>query len=143
VIDLIDKNILAILRNRASIPFLEISKELKVSESTLRHGVRHLEAQGIIKRYSASIDTMKIGYGSGAYVGIDMQPEKFLEVAHELTRFDNVKMVSTTSRDHLIMAEIWGEKAAELREFISNRIAKITGVVRTCPAIITETLKDK
>jgi Lrp/AsnC family transcriptional regulator for asnA, asnC and gidA len=143
LLDNVDFNIIKTLRINARTPFLEIAKQLHVSESTIRNRVNNLEKNGIIKSYSVSIDPAKLGYGSVALVGIDVQPEKFLQVAKKLTEFDNVKMVATTSGDHMIMTEIWGEKAAELRSFISERIEKITGVTRTCPAIINETLKEK
>jgi len=142
LLDNLNLGIIKILKENARTPYLNIAKELKVSESTIRNRVSNLQENGIIKRFSAVIDPNKLGYGSVAFVGIDVQPEKFLYVAKKLTEFDNVKMVATTSGDHMIMTEIWGEKAAELRNFISERIEKITGVTRTCPAIITETLKE-
>ena len=142
MLDATDFEIIKILRNNARMPFLGIAKHLKVSESTVRSRVSNLQKTGVIKRYSTIIDPLKMGYGSVAFVGIDVQPEKFLYVAKKLTEFENVKMVATTSGDHMIMTEIWGEKAAELRNFISERIEKISGVVRTCPAIINETLKE-
>lgn len=142
MLDKLDTGILTILNNNSRMPYLEIAKKLKVSESTIRNRVGSLQKDGVIKNFSINLDPAKLGYGSVALVGIDVQPEKFLYVAKTLTEFDNVRMVATTSGDHMIMAEIWGEKAAELRSFISNRIERITGVTRTCPAIITETLKE-
>lgn len=142
LMDTMDFGIINILKNNSRTPFLEIAKQLKVSESTIRHRIGNMERHGVIKKYSLSVDPAKLGYGSVALVGIDVQPEKFLYVAKKLTEFENVKMVATTSGDHMIMTEIWGEKAAELRSFISERIEKISGVTRTCPAIINETLKE-
>lgn len=142
LIDETDKEILTILKDNARTPFLEIAKQLKISESTIRKRVSNLESKGVIKKYSAVIDPTKIGYGSVAIVGIDVQPEKFLNVANKLTEFDNIKFVATSTGDHMIMTEIWMDKASELREFISNKIEKIDGVTRTCPAIINERLKE-
>ena len=142
MLDATDFEIIRVLRNNARMPFLGIAKHLKVSESTVRSRVNNLQKTGVIKRYSTIVDPLKMGYGSIALVGIDVQPEKFLHVAKKLTEFENVKMVATTSGDHMIMTEIWGEKASELRNFISERIERISGVTRTCPAIITEILKE-
>ena len=142
MIDDTDKGILDILGNNARTPFLDIAKQLRVSESTIRKRVSNLEKQGVIKKYSAIVDPIKIGYGSVAIVGIDVKPEKFLNVAKKLTEFDNVKFVATSTGDHMIMTEIWTEKSSELRSFISEKIEKMDGVTRTCPAIITETLKE-
>ena len=142
LIDETDKEILSVLKDNARMPFLDIAKQLKISESTIRKRVSNLENRGVIKKYSAVIEPAKIGYGSVAIVGIDVQPEKFLNVAKKLTEFDNVKFVATSSGDHMLMAEIWMEKSSELRDFITNTIEKMEGVTRTCPAILNERLKE-
>ena len=142
MIDETDSAILDILKDNARTPFLDIAKKLGISESTIRKRVSSLESKGVIKKYSAVIEPAKIGYGSVAIVGIDVQPEKFLNVAKKLTEFDNVKFVATSSGDHMLMAEIWMEKSSELRDFITNTIEKIDGVTRTCPAILNERLKE-
>ncbi len=142
MIDEINRDILGRLRDNARTPFLEIAKYLGISESTVRKRVGDMEKAGIIKRYTAIVDPPKIGYGSVAIVGIDVKAERFLNVAKKLTEYDNVKFVSTSSGDHMIMAEIWMEKSSELRDFIINTIEKMDGVTRTCPAILNERLKE-
>ena len=141
MLDETDSAILNILTENARTPFLEMSKKLRVSESTIRKRINNLEKSGIIKKYSALIDPSKIGY-SVAVVGIDVKPEKFLFVAKKLTEFDNIKFVATSTGDHMIMVEVWMESARELRDFIGSKIEKLDGVTRTCPAIITEKLKE-
>jgi len=143
LIDETDKGILAILKDRARTPFLDIARQLSVSESTIRKRVGNLEDRGVIKKYSAVLEPAKLGYGSVAIVGIDVTPEKFLDVSKKLTKFDNIKFVATTTGDHMIMTEIWMDKTSELRDFISDKIEKMDGVTRTCPAIINEKLKEK
>jgi len=143
VIDDTDKEILSVLGDNARAPFLDIAKQLGVSESTIRKRVGNLEDRGVIKKYSVVVEPAKLGYGSVAIVGIDVAPEKFLDVSKKLTKFDNVKFVATTTGDHMIMTEIWMDKASELRDFISDKIEKMDGVTRTCPAIINEKLKEK
>ena len=142
MIDEINREILGRLRNNARTPFLEIAKDLRISESTVRKRVGDMEKRGIIKKYTAIVDPSKIGYGSVAIVGIDVKAERFLNVAKKLTEYNNVKFVSTSSGDHMIMAEIWMEKSSELRDFITNTIEKMDGVTRTCPAILNERLKE-
>ena len=143
MIDDTDKEILEVLGDNARTPFLNIAKQLGVSESTIRKRVNNLEENGVIKKYSVIIEPTKLGYGSVAIVGIDVVPEKFLDVSKKLTKFDNVKFVATTTGDHMIMIEIWMDKTSELRDFISDKIEKMDGVTRTCPAIINEKLKEK
>lgn len=142
MLDETDMGILEILRKNARAPYLDIAKKLKISESTIRKRVKELEKQRVIKKYSAIVDPSKLGYGSVAMVGIDVRPEKFLDVAKKLTEYENVKFVATSSGDHMIMTEIWMENSNDLRNFISAKIESIEGVTRTCPAILTERLKE-
>ena len=142
MIDDTDKKILQVLSDNARIPFLTVAKQLGLSESTIRKRVSKLEDEGVIKKYSVVLEPTKMGYGSVAIVGIDVVPEKFLVVSKKLTKFDNIKFVATTTGDHMIMTEIWMDKASELRDFISDKIEKMDGVTRTCPAIINEKLKE-
>ena len=139
--DNLDLSIIEFLSKNSRTPFMQIAKKLKVSESTIRKRVANLENSGIIKKYSVVLEPSKLGY-SHAIVGIDVKPEKFLDVAKSLTEFENVKFVATSTGDHMIMTEIWMEKASDLRDFISNQIGKMDGVTRTCPAIINEKLKE-
>ena len=143
MLDETDIGILEILRKNARTPFLGIAKKLRISESTIRKRVKELEKKGVIKKYSAMIDPSKLGYGSVAIVGIDVKPEKFLEITKKLTEFDNVRFVATSTGDHMIMTEIWMENSNDLRNFISAKIESIEGITRTCPAILMERLKDE
>lgn len=142
MLDETDIGILEILRKNARTHFLGIAKKLRVSESTIRKRVKELEKSGIIKKYSAIVEPSKLGYGSVALVGIDVKPEKFLEVARRLTEYENVKFVATSTGDHMIMTEIWMENSNDLRDFISAKIESMEGVTRTCPAILMERLKE-
>src|SRR3989344_4745664 len=142
MLDETDIGILEFLRKNARTPFLYIAKKLRISESTIRKRVKTLEKIGVIKKYSAIVEPSKLGYGSVALVGIDVKPEKFLEVAKKLTDYDNIKFVATSTGDHMIMTEIWMENSSDLRNFISAKIESIEGVTRTCPAILMERLKE-
>ena len=142
MLDETDIGILEFLRKNARTPFLDIAKKLRISESTIRKRVKTLEKIGVIKKYSAIVEPSKLGYGSVALVGIDVKPEKFLDVARRLTEFENVKFVATSTGDHMIMTEIWMENSNDLRDFISTKIGNIEGVTRTCPAILMERLKE-
>ncbi len=143
MLDETDIGILEILRKNARTPFLEIAKKLRISESTIRKRVKELEKNGVIKKYSTIVEPSKLGYGIVALVGIDVRPEKFLEVARKLTDYDNVKFVATSTGDHMVMTEIWMENSNDLRNFIATKIEGMEGVTRTCPAILMERLKEE
>ncbi|MHC1567884.1 MAG: AsnC family transcriptional regulator [Candidatus Syntropharchaeia archaeon] len=136
-----DKKILEILIEDARRPFTEIGDKLGVSESTVRKRVKQLEEEGVIKRYTAIVDPAKLGYNTVAIVGLDVEPSRFLEAADAMSRLDEVRWVATSTGDHMIMAEIWTRDGKELGRLISEKIGRIEGVHRICPAIILEMIK--
>jgi len=142
MIDQKDRRIIEILQRNARTPNTEIAKMLGISESTVRKRINDLESKGVIKKYTAVVDPSKIGYNTVTILGVDVDPTKFLDVARELAKLPETKYVATSTGDHMIMAEIWTKDGQALAELISNRIGKIEGVKRICPAIILEKIKE-
>ncbi|HIP75545.1 MAG TPA: Lrp/AsnC family transcriptional regulator [Thermococcus paralvinellae] len=141
MIDERDKIIIEMLTKDARTPFTEIAKVLGISETAVRKRVKALEEAGIIKGYTVKVDPAKLGYGLVSITGIDTLPERIFEVANKLKEFDFIKELYLTSGDHMIMVEIWARDGEDLADIISNKIGKIDGVVKVCPAIILEKLK--
>ena len=108
--------------------------------SSLRKRISTLEDRGIIKQYSLVVDPSKLGYENVAFVGIDAEPAKYLEVAKKLRDDASIKCVSTTLGDHMFMLEVWARGNEELQK-VSERIKTYGGVTRICPAIVKETIK--
>jgi len=141
IVDEKDIKILDFLIADGRKPFTEIAKELNTSESSVRKRVKKMEEDGVIKGYSVMVDTPKMGYNVVAQTGFDTNPEDFLSVAQELCTFEEVKKVFTSTGDHMIMTEIWAKDGKELSEIIFNKLGKIKGIKKVCPAIILEQLK--
>jgi len=139
--DKLDFSILEILSKNSRTHFMKISRKLKVSESTIRKRVSHLEENGVIKKYSLVVDANKIGFENVALVGVDVSPEKYLDIAKKLTELEEVKYVASSTGDHMFMLKVWTRNGDELRDF-SNKLKALDGVTRICPAIIKDTLKD-
>ncbi|MBS7608633.1 MAG: Lrp/AsnC family transcriptional regulator [Candidatus Bathyarchaeia archaeon] len=139
--DEVDQKILKLLQEDARLPFLEIAKKLKLSESTIRKRIQALKERGVIKRFTIEIDPAKIGLNTVAIVGIDVDPPKLLEVSQKLCEFKEIRCVATSTGDHMIMTEIWTKDGRELTRLISEKIGPIEGVKKICPAIILEKLK--
>jgi Lrp/AsnC family transcriptional regulator for asnA, asnC and gidA len=136
-----DRIILEMLTKDARTPFTEIAKVLGISETAVRKRVKALEEAGVIKQYTIIVDPSKLGYNLVSITGIDTKPEKIFDVASKLKEFDFVRHVYLTSGDHMIMAEVWAKDGEDLSDIISNKIGRIDGVIKVCPAIILERMK--
>lgn len=136
-----DLQIIELLERDARTPYLEIAKRMRMSESAVRKRIRKLEEQGIIERYTTIVNPLRMGYGAVALVGIDTTPEKYLEVIQNVAQMKEVKRMMTTTGDHMIMAEVWARDNRELTEILTQKIGKLEGVTKVCPAIILERVK--
>ncbi len=138
-----DRKILEILKKDSRTAFTGIAKTLNVSEATVRKRVKNLGEKKVIVGYGIKIDESKLGYNTMAYVGLDVEPSQFLDAAKKMTEIKEVKYVATSTGDHMIMTEIVTKDGKELMRIISEKIGKIKGVHKICPAIILEVLKDE
>jgi Lrp/AsnC family transcriptional regulator for asnA, asnC and gidA len=141
-VDKLDLKIIKMLQEDGRIPFTEIAKELKLSESTIRKRVRSLQEKGVIEKFTIEINPSKTGINTVAIVGVDVDPTELLEAAQKLCEIKEVRSVATSTGDHMIMTEIWSKDGRELTKIMSEEIGKIEGVKKICPAIILEKLKS-
>jgi len=143
MVDERDMLIIDILQENARTPYTEIAARLGVGESAIRKRVKALEEAGVIESYTIVVNPAKLGYNSVSLVGLDVEPTHFLDVAIRMTEFPEVKFVATSTGDHMIMTEIWLKDGRALGEFIAEKIGRLEGVHRVCPAVIMEKLKAR
>ncbi len=141
MIDKLDMKIIKLLEEDASLPYTEIARRLKLNESTVRKRVAALKQKGIIRKFTVVIEPSKIGFNTAAIIGVDVEPQKLLEVAQKLCEIPETRYVATSTGDHMIMTEMWTKDGKELSKIISEKIGTIEGVKKICPAIILEKLK--
>lgn len=136
-----DLEIIKALQADARVPFLGLAKKLRMSESAVRKRVKRLERECIIERYTVRVDPAKLGYNAVAIVGLDVAPERYLAIVKELSGLEEVKSVTTSTGDHMIMVEVWARDNRELTDIVLQKIGKLGGVTRVCPAIVLERIK--
>jgi Lrp/AsnC family transcriptional regulator for asnA, asnC and gidA len=141
LVDKLDLKILKLLQDDGSLTFTEMARRLKLNESTVRKRVMALKEKGVIRKFTVIIEPSKVGFNTVAIVGVDVDPPKLLEVAQKLCDVHEIRYVATSTGDHMIMTEIWARDGKELSKIISDKIGKIEGVNKICPAIILEKLK--
>jgi len=142
MMDEIDKKIIEILQQNARTPFTRIAEEVGLSEGAVRKRVEALEKKGIIKKYAAIVEPKKLGYNSITLLGLDAEPTKLLDIAKKISEMEEARAVYLSTGDHMIMAEIWAEDGEHLSKILADKIGKIEGVKRLCPAIILEKIKE-
>lgn len=137
-----DKRIIEIMmQDSKTPPFTKIGKELGISEAAVRRRIRKLEMMGVIRKFTVVVDPSKIGYKHVAIIGIDSEPDKLIQIAHDLASKDFSKKVYITTGDHMIMMEAWARDSMEMTKILQE-IGSINGVRKVCPAIILDYVKQ-
>ncbi|OYT31454.1 MAG: transcriptional regulator [Thermofilum sp. ex4484_79] len=134
-----DIRILEMLEKDARISRTKIAEALGITETAVRKRIKKLEESGVILGYYTLINYKKIGMVL-SYTGIDVEPEKLLEIIRRLKKIKQIVSLFITSGDHDIIAEIVCKDITEIEE-IHRKISSMEGVKRICPAIVTEAVK--
>ncbi len=143
-LDSIDQQILDILIENARTPFTEIAKKLNVSAGTVHVRVKKMEASGIIKGASLSIDYNKLGYSFIAYVGIFLdKTSKTRFVLERLRDIPFVTVAHITTGKYNLFCKIRAKDTQHAKDVIFN-IDDIDGIIRTETMIsLEESINDK
>ena len=140
-IDNTDSKIIDLLETDGRKSFTEIAKKLGLSEAAIRKRIFTMQKKKVITGFTVKVNPAKLGLNTGAIVGVDVDPTKLLTVTQNLCDLKEAKCVATASGDHMVMLEIWTRNARELTKLITEKIEKMEGVKRVCPALILEKLK--
>jgi len=127
-LDELDKKILDLLQEDAKMPYHEIGNKLDVGPTTVHARVKKLLERGIITKFTALVDPLKVGYNAFKLIGLTVQPDKIDNVASTIASFPEVTMVGTTGGDHDIVIEVIGTDERSIGKFINEKIKTIDGV---------------
>ncbi len=79
-IDALDARILALLASEGRLPLSELARQVGLSSPSVTDRVRRLESNGVIRRYAAEIDLVRLGYPLMALVRLRPVPGRLRDV---------------------------------------------------------------
>lgn len=138
-VDETDRKIVAVLDRDASLTYKEIARRLKMNESTVRKRILGLKERGVI-RFAVQIDTSQLGFKTEAWLGVDVEPSKIMEVGNRLPNIQGVRMLFSTSGEHDFGVVIWAADREALSKII-GQISAVEGVNKVLPSTVVERLK--
>ena len=129
----------ALMKN-SRVKYTKLAELFNVTETAIRKRVRVLEEKGVIKKYTMEVDPRSIGFNVDAFIGLDAEPESYIEVLDFLKNEDKVIDLYSSSGDHMILMRAWFKNYDELMKFV-KKLERMKGVTRICPATIIEKIK--
>ena len=140
-IDTLDKELIRALQ-RDCRNLQEIADHLGTPISTLHYRVKRLEKEGIVKGYSAVLDTDKLGLTFNAVVQVNVRHgPSFEDLGSKIASIDGVWGVYWTfgDVDYFVLTRA---ASREKLNRIVRRIMNIDGVERTNTHVITDIIKE-
>jgi Lrp/AsnC family transcriptional regulator for asnA, asnC and gidA len=129
--DELDYQILKLLQKDGRMSFTEISKEISVAVSTIRHRYINLIEDGTLK-IIGRVDPNKIGFNAYASVLISVRPKSYMKtILEELTKLPEISFLATVSGDYDIEANIMCRDMEHLNKLLQDEIHTIEGVFDT------------
>lgn len=129
--DELDYQILKLLQKDGRMSFTEISKEINVAVSTIRHRYINLIEDGTLQ-IIGRIDPNKIGFNAYASILISVRPKSFMRgILDELTKLPEISFLATVSGEFDIEVNVMCRDMDHLNELLSDNINGMEGVYDT------------
>ncbi len=141
-IDDTDRKILALLRENARAPSVELARRAGISRTTLQARMERLERARIIAGYTIRGDSEHDRQAIRAHIMITALPKLAPAVETALRRIAEVRTLHSVSGTFDMVAVAVTESVAEMDRLI-DRIGALDGVERTDTAIILSTRIDR
>jgi Lrp/AsnC family leucine-responsive transcriptional regulator len=145
-LDETDVNILKVLQENGRLSFRQIAEKVKVSVPTISNKIAAMENAGVIKGYTAIIDTEKLGEMS-VIITIKARPSELRLVADKFSTDHHVRSVFLISNGKIMLHCTFTEshlindfvsRLGDVPEIMEYEIANIIGVVREGPRALVK-----
>ncbi|MBN1339023.1 MAG: Lrp/AsnC ligand binding domain-containing protein [Bacteroidales bacterium] len=133
-LDSLDRRILTILSSNARMPYLEVARTCGVSGAAIHQRVQKMVEDGVIRGSSLDIDPEKLGYGTCAYVGIQINLTS--DTTHDEV-FKKIKQIPEIVECHHItgkyslLAKIFTRNNEHLKSILVEKIQSIFEITGT------------
>lgn len=138
--------LIKLLKNNARITNSELAVLLDKSEEQVAEDIAKLEADGVIKGYSAIVDESAYDANSVfALIELKVTPQSqsgFDEIANQIASYEQVESVRLMSGAYDIIVAVNGANIRDISQFVSQRLATIDAVQSTATHFVLKVYKD-
>ena len=143
LLDDLNLKIMEMLGKDSSISFVEVAKQIDVSDATIHNRVQRLLAAGIINRFTISVDNNRLGYNHLAYMGINIECGFIDDVTSNLCKVDEVLEVHEMHGMFDLFIKIRAKDLEQLRDIVQNKIGRLSHILETELMTVLKTGKEE
>lgn len=135
-----DRAIIRLLQQNARISYAEVSRATGIPESTVRRRMDRLQQRGVIE-FAMLADPAKLGYELRAMIGLTVELHRLDDIARALRAMDEVTFAAFLTGNFDIMIQVVVQSQEGLVQFLTKRLAPISGVRSTETFIMPYVIK--
>lgn len=139
-LDSLDESILRYLIRDARISFVQLAKELRISNSLVHQRVKKLRALEAIDNATFKVNPKVLGYQTSAYTRIIVTEARFIpEIIDALKKIPEVIECNNVTGKYALIIKIMAYDNDHLREVLYDKVHVIEWVEGTDTIIVFET----
>lgn len=138
-----DKRILELLAENGRMSYVDIGKELNISRVAVRERVSQLIEEGVIERFSAVINSEKVGKKVSAFFEVDCEPASLVRVAEALAGNPSVASCYQMTGPSTLHMHVLVEDFSKLEFFINEELYSLEGITRVESHILLRRFKSR
>ena len=128
--DELDYQLINLLQTNGRASNIELASAIGVSEGTIRRRFRNLVRDDVI-RVVAIADPAKLGRGTTALVGLQVDPSQVEPVANRLAELAEVQYAAITTGAYDVFLWVALPSPEQLAAFLRSKVGTVPGVRRT------------
>ncbi|WP_163102451.1 Lrp/AsnC family transcriptional regulator [Peribacillus alkalitolerans] len=138
-----DKKIIELLTMNGRMSYVDIGKELNLSRVAVRDRVNQLIEQGVIERFTAVINSEKVGKSVSAFFEVDCEPAYLVEVAEKLADNPCVASCYQMTGPSTLHMHVLVDDFTHLEKFINHELYAFEGITRVESHILLRRFKSR
>src|SRR5919202_72179 len=142
-LDDVDLQIMDILSKDSSTAFVEIAKQIGISDGTVHLRVRRLIDEGIIRRFTLSLNNDFLGYDHLAFMGINIKPGFADQITEELSNIEEVLEIHEMHNRLDLFLKIRAKDLNHMRDIMENKFRILPNVLETELMAVLKTKKEE
>lgn len=143
LLDEINLKIIDILSKDSSRSFVEIARQLQISDATVHMRVKRLMSAGVILRFTIAIDSRQLGYDHVGFMGMNIRPGSADEVVSILEQIDEVLEIHEMHGRFDLVLKIRARSLEEMRDIVVNKIRRLSQIIEAELMTVLRTAKEE
>jgi Lrp/AsnC family transcriptional regulator for asnA, asnC and gidA len=139
-LDELDKNILKALQKDARLSYAELGRHLDVAETTVRFRVNRLVDSGVITRFAALLDPIKVGLKVSGAILLKIDPAHIEDACKQLIAFSETQYLLQSTGEYDVVSMVLARDMEHLNDLV-RRAKMIAGVKDARVSVATRWLK--